>query len=411
MAGPLEGIRAVEWAGFGAGPLIGVILGDFGADVIKIEQRGVGEPLRGMRPTDVGGRQVPSGINPAVENTSRSKRSISLDLKKDKGKQIMYQLVKKADVFYTNFGQTRAKELGVDYEKLSRLNPRLVYANSTGMGAKGPYANKRAYDPAAQARSAMMMSLGERDTAPSSMIGAPVDTTAATLTAFGIVTALLARERTGIGQMTNTSLLHSAIWLQVLNIQTGLFRVGTRKHIGMRRRLRTKPENPMDHQPVQCRDGKWLMLAEPQFDRFWVEFCRIMGIRKPEYLNLNMQVLREGYNTEPLASFLDGLFATKPRDEWIKIFEENDARFGYAPVNEVDDLLYDPQVLSNNYFVDFDHPIAGPIKYVTTPIQFSKTPAKVKSSAPGYGQHTEEILLELDYSLDDIAKLKQEEVI
>ena len=410
MAGPLEGIRAVEWAAYANAPLIGVVLADFGADVIKVEQRGVGEPLRGMT-TMYGARQMlASGINAAVENTNRSKRSISLDLKKEKGKEIMYRLLKEADVFYTNYGQAMAKRVGVDYETLSKINPRLVYANATGVGPKGPFADRRALDGVGQARSALMWSLGQRGTPPSNIVGAPIDATSATIGALGIVAALLARERTGEGQITDTSLLHSALWVQLFNVQTGLLRSGSREHLGMQRHLRTEPRNPMSNQ-YQCGDGKWLLLGDPQFDRFWKQFCQIVGIEEPEYVNLDMKALREGYDFKPLVAYLDKLFATKPRDEWINILYENDAGFVYAPINEVSDLLSDVQIVANNYFVDFEHPTAGPVKYISTPVQFSKTPAEVKTAAPEYAQHTEEVLLEIGYTWEDIAKFQEEEVI
>ncbi len=287
MAGPLEGIKAVEWAAYANAPLIGVVLADFGADVIKVEQRGVGEPLRGMTTMYGTGQKLPSGINAAVENTDRSKRSISLDLKKEKGKEIMYRLVKQADVFYTNYGQAMAQRVGTDYETLSKINPRLVYANATGVGGKGPFADKRALDGVGQARSGLMWSVGERNRPPSSIIGAPIDATSATIGALGIVAALLARDRTGKGQMTETSLLHSALWVQLFNVQTGLLRSGTREHIGMQRHLRTDPANPMVN-TYQASDGKWLLIGDPQLDRFWKQFCQIVGVKNEEYLSLTL---------------------------------------------------------------------------------------------------------------------------
>jgi crotonobetainyl-CoA:carnitine CoA-transferase CaiB-like acyl-CoA transferase len=173
---------------------------------------------------------------------------------------------------------------------------------------------------------------------------------------------------------------------------------------------RRKPRYPINNY-YECSDGKWLLLCESQFDRFWGEFCQVVGIEEPEYVNLNMTTVGEGNNRERTTSFLDKLFATKSRDEWLKIFEEKGARFVYAPVNEVSDLLHDEQVLANNYFVDFEHPIAGTVKLVGHPVEYSKTPARVKNAAPGSGQHTEEVLWELGYTRDDINSLREEEVI
>ena len=290
----------------------------------------------------------------------------------------MYRLLEKADVFYTNYGQATATKVGMDYESVSKVNPQLIYANATGNGPKGPYAFKPSFDHIIQARSSMMTALGERDTPPSIMVGTPIDCLGATVGAMAIITALLCRERTGIGQMTDTSLLHSALWLQLFNIQTGLFRAGTRAHLGQQRRLRSEL-SPLGNQYL-CSDGKWILLGGMQ----WTEFCKVMGIDQPEYTSLDMKALQEESNRKRVVSFLEGVFATKSRDEWIKLFEEKNVSFMYSPINEVSDLLTDPQVVSNNFFVDFEHPVAGPIKYVSVPVQFSKTPAKVKNAAPEY---------------------------
>jgi crotonobetainyl-CoA:carnitine CoA-transferase CaiB-like acyl-CoA transferase len=411
MVAPLEGIKAIDWGEGANGPLIGVVLGDLGADVIRVEEPKVGDAMRGLAtrsgpgPAAIASRMV-AGINAAWENTNRSKRSITLDLKKGTGKEIMYKLVRSADVFYTNRLQPTAARVGLDYETLSRINPRLIYAHATGMGAKGPYANKPCFDPMAQARSALMTSLGERDSLPSMIVGTPIDCVSATIGALAVVTALLCRERTGIGQKTDTSLLHSALWMQLFNIQTGLFRAGTRTHLGQRRRLRSELP-PMGNQYL-CGDGKWLLLGG---GGKWDEFCKVMGIDQPELTSLDMKAMQEETTRKRVVAYLDILFASRSREEWIRLFEEKDVKFMYSPVNEVNDLLSDVQVVSNNFFVDFDHPTAGATKYVSIPMQFSTTPAKVKSAAPDLGQHTEEILLEIGYSKNDIVRLREEEVI
>ena len=411
MVAPLEGIRAIDWGEGANGPLIGVVLGDLGADVIRVEEPKVGDAMRGLAarpgpiPAQAASRMV-AGINAAWENTNRSKRSITLDLKKDKGKEIIYKLVKRADVFYTNRLQPTAARVGLDYETLSGINPQLIYAHATGMGAKGPYANKPCFDPMAQARSALMTSLGERNSLPSMIVGTPIDCVSATIGALAVVTALLCRERTGIGQKTDTSLLHSALWMQLFNIQTGLFRAGTREHLGQRRRLRSELP-PMGNQYL-CSDGKWILLGGGVK---WTDFCQVMGITQPEYTSLDMKAFQDENTRKKVVSFLEGVFNTRTRNEWIKLFEEKNVGFMYAPINEVNDLLTDVQVVSNNFFVDFEHPTAGAVKYVSIPMQFSKTPAKVKGAAPDLSQHTEEILLEIGYSANDIARLREEEVI
>ncbi len=410
MSGPLEGIRAIEWAGHANGPLIGVILGDLGADIIKLEQRGVGDPNRGLSSRYRTRQRLPTGIIAGFENTNRNKRSVSLDLKKERGREVAYRLVEKADVFYTNYGQPLARRLGVDYETLSKLNPRLIYADATGWGARGPDSEQRAFDTVAQARSGFMTSLGERNTPPSLMVGMPIDALGATIAALGILSALHARDEKGTGQKSTTSLLGSAIWVQLFNIQTALLRGQSREHMGMQRHLRTKPGNPLSNH-YQCADGKWLLVGEGQFDRFWSKFCKVVSIEQPEYVKLKISDLQNRETMDQVVSFLDKVFATRSRDEWLNIFKQKNAEFAYAPVNEVSDLLNDVQVAANNYFTDFEHPVAGHIKYIGVPIELSKTPAKIKSAAPEFGAHTDEVLLESGYSREEIERLKKEEVI
>ena len=410
MSGPLEGIRAVEWAAYANSPLIGVMLGDFGADVIKIEERGVGEPLRGMSSLHGTGQRLISGINAAVENTNRNKRSISLDLKKPKGREIAYKLIKKADVFYTNYGEKRALNVGLDYDSLSKINPQLIYSNNTGYGKLGPDSEKRAFDPGVQARSGLMMSAGERDTPPGMIVSTILDATGATVATLGIITALLARERKGVGQLINSSLLGSALWIQIFNIQTALLRGESREHLGTQRNSRNKPRNVLSNM-YECADHKWILLGEPQFDRFWGDFCRVTGITDPALVNVKMAELNKGDGMLRMLDVLDKLFATRPRDEWLTIFKEKNAAFAFDSINDVTDVLHDPQVMANNFFVNFEHPYAGKIRYMLSPLEFNKTPAKIKSAAPEYAQHTEEILLEIGYSWEDIANLKDEEVI
>ncbi|MBN1367244.1 MAG: CoA transferase [Dehalococcoidales bacterium] len=405
MEGPLEGIKAVEWAAYANSPIIGVMLGDFGAEIIKIEERGVGDPTRGMK-TFHGAPQVsPKGTIASYESTNRNKKSIALDLKKEKGREIAYKLIKNADIFYTNYGQTRATRVGLNYEVVSKINPGIIYSNNTGYGTRGPESERRAFDPAIQARTGMMMSCGERGTPPSLAAALIIDTTGATIATIGILAALVAKERKKVGQLVNSSLLGSAIWLQMTNIQSVLL-----NGIAAQRHSSVDPSHILVN-VYQCSDGKWILIGEPPFDRVWGEFCKVMDIKQPEYVNLKQADLTQGNCKQELYLFLKNLFATKPRDEWIEIFRQKNATFVYDRVNEGNDICTDVQALSNNYIVDFNHPNAGPVKLVNSPIEFSKTPAKIRSVAPEFGQHTEEILLDLGYSWEDIASLQEQEVI
>jgi CoA:oxalate CoA-transferase len=402
--GVLKGLRAIEWATFGNGAIIGVILADLGAEIIKLEEPGVGDPARGIREL-YGVRAVDAqGHNLLFEGTNRNKKSLTLDLKTQKGKDLIYKLIAKSDIFYTNYNTSMAKKVGMDYETLSKYNPRLIYGHAAGLGDKGPDSEKRAFDPVGLARSGMMSSTGERNEPPGQIVGAIVDTMGATMTAFGIVAALFGRERLNAGQYIEASLLGSAIWAQFANVQLSLL-CGH----AMKRHLRPESKNPISNQ-YKCEDGRWLTLAEPQSDRFWGQFCSIMGLDSLSCPDYSDWIKRKEHCTD-LIAVLDKAFATRTRDEWLAHFKNSNAKFAYESIQDIVELKDDPQVKANGYIVDYDHPTLGAIKLSQFPIGFSKTRTVTPSPAPEFGQHTEEILLDIGYTWDDIASLRSENII
>ncbi len=405
MSMPLEGIHAIEWAQAANGPMIGVQLGWMGADVIKIEERGVGDMTRGA--TELGGvpMTLRAGANLNHEDANRNKRSITLDLKKEGGKKLLYQLIEKADVFFTNYNKTTAVKLGLDYATLSRYNPRLIYCSNSGFGSKGPDKDKRCFDPLGQARSGLMASFGDPDGDPSLIVGFACDILGATVATYGILAALVARERLGIGQEIDTSILASAMWLNQSNLSAALWLGRNRKKWS-----RFTTNNPLTSH-YKCKDGKWIELSEVQSDRFWHEFCQTMGIEAIEHDPRFENSRKRAENRVEAVRKLDEVFVTKTRQEWMRLYEERAVRFAYTPLNECDEVAADPQVIANDYIIDADHPALGKVKLVNFPIQFSKTPAKPKSSAPECGQHTEEVLLENGYTWEQIADLKSQDII
>ena len=404
MSAPLEGIRIIDWTIWQQGPAATAMLGDLGAEVIKIEDRVGGDPSRGIMKL-MGASVGVAGRNFFFETHNRNKKSIIIDLSKEKGKQIVYELVRKSDVFVQSLRPGVAKRMRLDYQTLSEHNPKLIYANISGLGPKGPEAETPVIDPIGQARCGIMMAVGEPDMPPLMTQGAISDQMGAIVGAYSVLAALLVRERTGVSQEVSTSILGSMIALQGMNVGASLI-LGCQ----LPKYSRTKAGNPLTNHYC-CGDGKWLMLGMWQGDRYWHDFCQITGIQElandPKFANLQAR----SQNAEELCSILSKLFASKPRDEWLRILKQNED-FMFGPINNVNDLVNDPQVLANDYIIDYDHPAFGKIKMVGFPVEFEKTPARVERPAPEFGQHTEEVLTQiLGYSREEISRLKDEEVI
>jgi len=406
MAMPLEGIRIIDWTIFQQGPVSTMMLGDLGAEVIKLEERVGGDPGRGVM--SIAGSQTggEGKRNYYFEANNRHKKSLTLDLKKPKAQEIVYRLVEKSDVFVQNFRKGVAARLGLDYQMLSRYNPMLIYASASGYGPKGPDSGEPSFDYMGLARSGIMTAVGDPDMEPLNITGGIADQMGAIILSYGIVVALLARERLGIGQEVDTSHLGSmATALQGLNLACRLT-LGKE----FKRFYRTKAVNPLWNH-YKCQDGKWICLGMPQADRYWSDFCRTVGIQELEHDPRFATMKVRGKNAEDLIAVLDKIFASKPRDEWIPLLKTG-GDFIYTVVNTINDLPEDQQMLANDYIVDYDHPAWGPVKVVGSPITLSKTPANPKAPAPEFGEHTEQILIDLlGYSWEDVVRLKEEEVI
>jgi len=272
MTMALEGIRVLDWTHWQQGPVATTFLADLGADVIKIEHREFGDPGRGMKSilaVAVGEKELP--FNTYFEGQNRNKRGITLDLGKDKGKEVMYRLVANSDVLVHNFRKHVPSKLGLDYETLSPINPRLIYAEGSTFGPEGPEAGEPALDMIIQARSGIMYTIGDPEQPPLKSQGGLADQVGATTLAMGILAAIIARERTGKGQKVESSLLGSMCWFQQLHIALGLNVGGEIKRIG-----RWEQRNPLWNH-YQCQDEKWIMLAMLQSDRYWDDFCRTIG--------------------------------------------------------------------------------------------------------------------------------------
>lgn len=403
MSMPLEGIRVLDWTIWHQGSLASAMLGDLGAEVIKIEDRVSGDPGRGlMKMASAATGQV--GRNFYFECNNRSKKGIAVDLRTEKGKEIIYRLVEKSDVFVQNFRQGVAGKLGLDYATLSSYNPRLIYASATGWGPQGAESGKPSYDYTAQARSGAMYMAGAPDSPPLMLQSVPGDQFGATMTAYGVLAALVARERLGIGQEVDSSLFGSLLHILGQNVAFTLtFGAELPRHD------RTVAGNPLWNH-YKCADGKWLVLAGLQPDRVWPSICQVLGISELEKDPRFATMEARAANAE-LISILDNVFATRTRAEWIEALKI-DKDLVFEKVNTLSDAIEDPQTLANEYITEYDHPELGKVKMLGLPVKFGKTPGRITNWAPELGQHTEEVLTEiLGYSWDDIIKLKDEDVI
>jgi len=401
---PLEGIRIVDWTIWQQGTIASCMLADLGADVIKIEERKLGDPGRGV--VSMGGMDVTDRPNFYFEANNRNKRSITLDLAKPEAREIVHKLVGKSDVFVQNFRKNVAGRNGIGYEQLRKINPRIIYASATGYGPNGPDSAEPSFDHLGLARSGIMNAAGEPGMPPLGISGGIADQMGAVMLAYGVMTAIVARERHGMGQEVNASHLGSMSFLQGLSLSMKLM-----AGFAMPRSFLARSFNPLWNH-YECGDGQWIALAMLQSDRYWPDVARL--IERPELATdpkWATAAARAG-NAEACVALLDEAFAKRPRDEWIKLLREDKSDLIYTIVNTVDDLPTDPQVLENDYIVEFDHPQHGPTKMVGIPVGLSETPGSIRSAAPELGQHTEEILMDvLGWDWDRISELRDKEVI
>jgi crotonobetainyl-CoA:carnitine CoA-transferase CaiB-like acyl-CoA transferase len=401
---PLEGIRILDWTIWQQGPVCTAMLADLGAEVIKLEARDGGDPGRGI--LKMSGVDLTDRPDFYFEANNRNKKSLTLDLKKPEAREIVYQLVGRSDVFVQNFRKGVAARLGLDYETLRRHNPRLVYASASGYGPLGPDSGEPSFDQLGLARSGIMLAAGEPDMPPLAIAGGIADQMGAVMLAYGVLAALMARERFGVGQEVDASHLGSMAWLQGLSLSMKLM-----MGIAFPRVPRSRAGNPLWNH-YRCQDGRWIALAMLQSDRYWADFCRAIG--RPELAQDERFVdgLTRAANAEAAVAALDEAFATRPLDEWLDLLRNDEGDFIYTLVNSVDDLPEDPQVRANDYVIDFEHPQYGKTQVMGLPIRLSQTPGEVCTPAPELGQHTEEVLLDvLDYTWDQITDLRKREVI
>jgi CoA:oxalate CoA-transferase len=395
MPGPLQGVRVLDFTIFQQGPQATMVMADMGADVIKAEPPGFGDLGRVLQ---MHGEHRVSAYHLAH---SRGKRSLTVHLKTDGGREIVRRLLPSMDVMVHNFRPGVMEKLGFGYDEVRALNPGIIYAHASGWGGQGPKTTHPAFDIAAQARSGLMSMTGEVDGGPLPVGVAIADYVGAMNLAMSVIAALYSREKTGIGQKIETSLFGSAIASQAWEIQAYI--LGRRK----RRSGRGHAYLPTIWRTFKTADG-WAVIGGVGDDR-WPAFCAAVGMPELEHDERFANALGRIVNIDALYALLDDKFLVKTTAEWIPVLESHDMIC--APVQDYELLLDDPQALANEYLLTVEHPTNGPTQIVGFPWKFSETPAEAAPAAPELGQHTEEILLDLGYTWEEIGALRDAKAI
>ena len=394
----LEGIRLIEVADWGFVPSAGTVLGDWGADVIKIEHPVRGDPMRGLVTSGL----VPGarGVNFFVEHLSRNKRSIGVDLNRPEGRAVLDKLVSTSDIFLTNFLPDARERMRITYEDLRKVNPRLIYAKGHGQGQRGPDAGRGGYDGCSfWARGGV----ADRLTTP----GQPLvqqrpafgDFTGGMFLAGGIAGALFHRERTGEGLEVDVSLLGNAAWIMAPDIVAAMtygFELPQSGVMGA--------ANPLVHTYFAA-DGRGVVLMMLQSERFWPLAARTLGcealLSDPRFDTPD----KRQHEAAALVEELTTLFATRPRAEWAERLNASECI--WAPLQSPAEIPADPQVIANGYVQEFEHPSHGTFRVTASPVQFANEAPEVRRAAQELGADTESTLLEMGYTWEDIAGLKE----
>jgi crotonobetainyl-CoA:carnitine CoA-transferase CaiB-like acyl-CoA transferase len=398
----LEGVRIIQTAAMAAGPMAGRLLADWGADVICIEH--IARPgMMGRRHISqfASRRVIASDINYNAQNTSRNKRSITLDLSKDDGRKIIYKLLENSDVLLTNFRMRELEKFKLEYETLSQLNPRLICAHLTGYGMKGPEMNTPGYGPmASDARSGLLHLLKATGAEPVQFPLAYADYITGMSLAMGIMTALYVREKTGEGQEVNASLFNTGVWAVSSDLAATLVTGQDRQALSRR-----DTGSPLMN-IYETKDGRWLYLSVGEGT--WSNFCHALG----QDLEHDQRFATPESRVENHFELYDAMreaFLSKTLDEWRPRL--NEAALPWAPLQKLPEVINDPQARANDFFIPLDHPVHGRIEVVANPIKLSKTKEIIRMPAPEPGQHTDEVLSEFGYSETEIAQFREQEVI
>lgn len=394
--GPLDGVRVLDLTRVVAGPYCSMFLGDLGAEVVKVEQPGAGDDTRGWGPPFAGGESA------YFFCINRNKRSLTLDLKSKRAVELLRQLVKVADVVIENFRPGTMERLGLGEQDLRKLNPRLIYASLTGFGADGPMSDWPGYDLIVQAWGGLMSITGTPDGEPVKVGVAIIDLVAGLMLGKSITAALFAREKIGVGQRIDTSLLEAEV--------ASLINVGSNYLLGGKIPTRWGNAHPniVPYQNFKTADG-YLVIGVAS-EVIWKRFCQAIGRAEltddARFANNSQRV----ENRAALIALLSEKFLRRNNETWFKLL--TDAEVPCAPVQTIDQVFQAPQVLHRDMLMEVEHPTAGTVRMAGIPVKFSVTPASVRLPPPLLGEHNEIILQSwLGMSAEAIDELKKEKII
>ena len=396
MPGPLKGTKVLEVAQIMAGPACGLMLADLGADVIKIEKIPEGDDSRKFLPPDVKGESA------AFMIMNRGKRGLGLNLKDKMGIDIFKKMVAKSDVVVENFRKGTLERLGIGYEELKKINPKIILCEISGYGRTGPYANKGGFDLVAQGASGLMSITGESKEKPPMKVGAPLtDITAGILGATGVLAALINREKTGKGQKVDTSLYEAGIihtyWQSAIAGATG----SSPGPLGSAHPL-TAP-----YQAFKTKD-KWITIGASN-QNSWMNLIKALkreDLNKDERFCDNENRMK---NLNALVEILNTELTKKTSQEWLAIFDKEGLPCG--PINSILDMHVDSQTIHRKMIIDVENKKAGKSKAIGMPIKFSNTNNEKFIGSPTLGEHTNQILEEFGFSTTDIDKFRKNKVI
>ena len=395
MAGPLKGMRVLDLTRILAGPYATMILRDLGAEVIKIEQPGTGDEARDFGP-------FKNDFSLYFMSVNRGKKSVTLNLKSQRGKELFLELVKGSDILVENFRPGTMEKLGLDYESLKEHQPSLLYAACSGFGQTGPYAMRGAYDMIIQGMGGIISITGEPDRPPVRVGTSIGDITSALFTAIGILSALRHRDQTGEGQLIDVGMLDC----QVAILENAMVRYFSTGDIPRPLGRRHPAITPFE--VFESADG-YVVIAIGN-NELWRKFCEHVG--QPELIDderFNTNALRTE-NHEALFPILAEIMCQRTTDEWVEALEAIGVPCG--PVNTVDKVANDPQVLARDMIAEVEHDTTGTVQVPGIPIKLSATPGQIDAPAPNLGEHTSEVLTGLlGLGVEEVNQLKQEGIV